>query len=133
MHKYDTPLSLGNQQYDGHFPVKGEWDFRSGILRVMFGPVREGEEDLYIATQTERKVLAPNIVATLELHDNGEDPAVHSIFIALQYMLQVLEAATAHRFAGLIYEHGEDEFPLDGNFVAHEKPLLVQRPEVKKP
>jgi hypothetical protein len=92
----------------------------------MFGPVAEENESVRIATRKDGTLLAPPLVATLEIQDNGSDPAVARAFQALQSALESLEQAIAHRFDELSYQSGEDVFPLSGQFVATDKQLVVR-------
>lgn len=130
MHKYDTPLTIGSKQYDGHFSVKGQWNYQNRTLHIDFGPIAEEVDGLRVATQVGKRLLAPSFVASLDLQDNGNEPVVTQFFLDLQKALETLEEGLAPRFTDLFYQIGEEEYSLKGQFIQTDKPAVTRtRPE----
>lgn len=125
----DTPITLGANQYTRLVCVKGGWDLRTRSIEIVISLAREKDGETIIATRErdgeQYRILAPPIVASLELQDSiPPDPALAAVFQKHHELMEAIEAVIVsnQQLKDLTYQSGEEESSLSATFVASASP-----------
>lgn len=127
MLRLKTPIIIGSQTYDTEIFGRYEGDMRSRSVEFQVVPAQEKFDHIRVAREKGGEIRSAPPIATVQLQDRDDDPAIAAAFAKLVEAFEAFEQLIVDELATKTYQLGEDDLSLEAIFEHSEKPYKNER------